>query len=528
MIAVATLVLALIGAACGTAEPTQVQSSPAAPTTPAAPTELEAGADPEAGGTVATDVSQVKGAVVQILATGAFVEPDSGPIEGVGSGSGFFINADGVAVTNYHVVGGAAILEVFVAGRNEPVRARIVGVDECSDLAVIQVEDGPFPYLEFAPTHSPVGTEVFLAGFPLGDPEFTLTAGIVSKEDAFGDTSWASIDAVIQHGAKSNPGASGGPVVNQAGQVIGVNYASNSQTDQNFAITGPDAVPIINRLADGEDVDSLGINGTVTAIGEVRGMWVSSVDTGSPADRAGIEAGDFITRVEHVDVGVEGTKRRYCEIVRGQGSTNQIAVEVIRPSTGQVLSGNINGPELLEATFTPDGAGALTVAGGASPYVDFTTLTDSTGRLSVQVPTAWDQTHTQPYQGQLPLLIASERLSAMWRNGDFNEDSTDNASGLVLIGIDGAGTGITPETMLAEFATELGTGCASVGGYEEIRVQSFEGYAQTATDCEDISSVVILAAEDPATQRLILAVIPLLTDADVASLPTILTSIEFR
>ncbi len=538
------LALLLVTAACGTGEPTEVQSAPAGPNqllptptendTEAPPAEATDGGDAGAAaagpGVLVADVAQAEGAVIQILATGAFVEPDTGPIEGVGSGSGFFITTDGVAVTNYHVVGGAAILEVFVAGQTEPVRARVVGVDECSDLAVIKVEDGPYPFLEFAPTHSPVGTEVYLAGFPLGDPEYTLTSGIVSKENAFGDTSWASIDAVIQHGAKSNPGASGGPVINEVGQVVGVNYASNSQTDQNFAITGPDAVPIINRLAEGENVDSLGINGTILAIGEVRGMWVSSVETGSPAGRAGIQAGDFITRVEHVDIGAEGTKRRYCEIVRGQGATNPIAVELIRPSTGEVLNGTVNGPEPLAVSFDPGAGASLTIEAGADPYVDFTTLTDSTGRLSVQVPTAWNQTLTTPYQGQLPMLIASDRISAMWKDGDFNEDENDNASGLVLIGIDGAGSGLTPEGMLAEFAAELGTGCGSVGGYEPIDIAGFVGYSQTATDCsaQDLSSIVILAAEDPSTERLVLLVVPLLTDADVQYLPTILASIDFR
>ncbi|MEM7340569.1 MAG: S1C family serine protease [Actinomycetota bacterium] len=545
-VAAVLLALALAAAACGPGQSTDVQSTSGSNEFGAAAADSEgdngasalalstSGDDTRTAtatfGGLVTDVAGAEGAVIQILATGAFVEPDAGPIEGVGSGSGFFITDDGVAVTNYHVVGGAAILDVFVAGEPEPVRARILGVDECSDLAVIKVDGASYPHLEFAQTHSPVGTEVFLAGFPLGDPQYTLTSGIVSKENAFGDTSWASIDAVIQHGAKSNPGASGGPVINHGGQVVGVNFAGNAETDQNFAITGPDAVPIINRLAAGENVDSLGINGTVLSIGEVHGMWVSSVDTDSPAGRAGIEAGDFITRVEHVDIGVEGTKRRYCEIVRGRGATTPMHVELIRPSTGEVLSGAVNSSEPLSIAFDPGASGDLTVQAGVAPYVEFTTLTDSTGQLSVQVPTAWDQTLTTPYQGQLPMLIASDRIEAMWKNGDFNDDEDDNASGLVLIGIDVPDSGFTPEGMLAEFAAELGTGCDSIGGYEEIEIAGFVGYSQIATDCsaQGLSSVAIVAAEDPSTGRLILLLVPLLTDADVQYLPTILASIDFR
>jgi hypothetical protein len=91
----------------------------------------------------------------------------------------------------------------------------------------------------------------------------------------------------------------------------------------------------------------------VIAIGGVTGMWVSTVETGSPADRAG----DFITRIEHVDIEVEGTKRRYCEIGRSQGAGNEIAVELIRPTTGEVLAGTSTGPIRLRLRPT-SGPGA--------------------------------------------------------------------------------------------------------------------------------------------------------------------------
>ena len=142
----------------------------------------------------------------------------------LGRGSGVIIDDSGVAVTNNHVVTGAAILRVFVGGESQPRNARIVGVSECSDLAVIDIEGDGYPYLEWFDGQIYAGLDVFAAGFPLGDPEFTLTKGIVSKARTRGETNWAS---VIEHDANINPGNSGGPLVTTDGKVIGINYASS-------------------------------------------------------------------------------------------------------------------------------------------------------------------------------------------------------------------------------------------------------------------------------------------------------------
>ncbi|MEI2690512.1 MAG: serine protease [Anaerolineae bacterium] len=74
-----------------------------------------------------------------------------------------------------------------------------------------------------------MGLDVYAAGFPLGDPEFTLTRGIVSKARADGETDWASVDSVLEHDASINPGNSGGPLITGDGKVIGVNYAGNNE-----------------------------------------------------------------------------------------------------------------------------------------------------------------------------------------------------------------------------------------------------------------------------------------------------------
>ena len=130
-------------------------------------------------------------------------------VTGAGSGSGFIIDPEGIAVTNNHVVTGAAALEVFVDGSDAPVNA-VLGVSECADLAVIDLDGGDYPFLDWYDGEIEPGLEVRAAGFPLGDPEYTLTQGIVSKADADGESSWASVDSVIEHDASIQPGNSGG------------------------------------------------------------------------------------------------------------------------------------------------------------------------------------------------------------------------------------------------------------------------------------------------------------------------------
>ena len=174
------LVLALALASCG-GEPTPTQAPP--PTEPAAATEAPTAT--EAAQASVTKLEDVKSAVIQIEAQGSFVEPGAGlQVNVAGSGSGFIIDPSGLAVTNNHVVTGAAFLKVWVGGESEPRNAKILGVSECSDLAVIDIDGDGFPYLEWYDGPISAGLDIYAAGFPLGDPEYTLTRGIVAKERA--------------------------------------------------------------------------------------------------------------------------------------------------------------------------------------------------------------------------------------------------------------------------------------------------------------------------------------------------------
>jgi len=310
-------------------------------------------------------------------------------------------------VTNNHVVTGAALLKVWVGGDTTKVyNAKILGASECSDLAVIDIEGDGFSYLPWYQGTANVGLEVYTAGYPLGDPEFTMTKGIISKEKANGDTSWASVEYVLEHDATINPGNSGGPLVDPNANVVGVNYAGSSSTSQYYAIDRGTALPVIEQLKTGKDVESIGINGeAVTADdGSFSGIWVSSVKSGSPADDSGVKAGDILMTLENVSLATDGTMKDYCDILRTHNADDTMAMEVLRWDSQEVLDGQLNGRALtvsytFGSTPTEEGATAepsstetstsLPANCDASDTDGFITCWDETNNISVDVPDYW-------------------------------------------------------------------------------------------------------------------------------------------
>lgn len=351
------MVLILItGVACG--------SSPEA--TPEPPTkEVVETKEPETVEPVETEeqtptsgaislLQDVKKAIVQIEAQGTFIDPEFGLVlNGAGRGSGFIIDPAGIAITNNHVVTGAALLKVWVGGETSPRNAKVLGVSECSDLAVIDIEGAGYDYLEWFPGTIDVGMDMYIAGFPLGDPEYTLTKGVISKAKANGETAWASVDSVVEYDATSNPGNSGGPVITPDGKVIAVHYAGNASTRQAFGISKDIAGDIVELLRTGKNKDSIGVNGQAVANedGSLTGVWVSSVQSGSPADQAGVEAGDIIMSLENLVLATDGTLSEYCDILRSHQPSDTLSLEVLRWANGEVLEGQLNGRE-LEVAYT--------------------------------------------------------------------------------------------------------------------------------------------------------------------------------
>jgi serine protease Do len=368
-------------------------------TTTATTTQLPEDTAPPRGARPARRLEDVEQAVVQIVANGTFATPDGELVNVPGSGSGFVIDGSGLAVTNNHVVTGAAYLDVYVAGEDRPRNAQIVGVSECSDLAVIDI-DGEFGhYLEWHENGVGEGLGVFVAGFPLGDPQYTLYDGIIAKAQSEGHSSWASIHDEIEHTADSMPGNSGGPIVTRDGGVVGVHYASGSH-GRAYGIGLTEAQRIVEQLAAGHDVTSIGINGEAFATDDgFSGIWVSSVQSGTPAAEAGVRPGDVVTRLENLVLATDGTMADYCNILRSRGAGDELSIEVLRLETGEVLEGVLNRSE-LEATGSiaapeTDGngtEGSGTQAGSVEddPSVQqFVTVRHTNGGQTMEVPAEW-------------------------------------------------------------------------------------------------------------------------------------------
>jgi len=382
-----------------------------------------------------TGINEVGPAVVRIVAEGSYVDPAEGLISSAGSGSGFIIDSEGHVVTNAHVVEGAGLIRVYV-GDASPVTARILGVSECNDLAVLDLEGDGYPYLTWFEDQVAPGLEVYVAGFPLGDPEFTLTRGILSKARADGATPWSSMEYSLEHDAAIQPGNSGGPLLTSQGRVVGVNYASSSPTNtsQYFAIPGAIAQGVVATLMEGSDVESLGINGVALFDddNDIGGLWVSGVRAGSAASNAGIEAGDIVLNLAGRDVVTaedQATKRGYCDVLRTQGVDSPMAITVYRPTTGTYLKGEINNPNkpLTEVgTQRPsdtDNNQERTVPNG------YRVVTDSTGRLSTVMPEGWSDFS----QGRITTDVGVASGMALSGDNDNFLEGNRSAAGVLLI-----------------------------------------------------------------------------------------------
>ena len=220
-------------------------------------------------------------------------------------GSGFIIDKKGIVITNNHVIKGAEDILVRVNGDKE-YKAKIVGADPLSDIAVLQIEsEDKFVPVKFGNSDmARIGDWVIAIGNPFGLGG-TVTAGIISARNrSIGLTRY---EDYIQTDASINQGNSGGPLFDMKGNVIGINTAILGQSGSigiGFAIPSNDAAKVINQLIEfGETKRGwLGVRIQVVTkeiadaekLNSPRGALVSSVSDGSPSDKGGIKAGDII------------------------------------------------------------------------------------------------------------------------------------------------------------------------------------------------------------------------------------------
>ncbi len=276
-----------------------------------------------------------------------------------GSGSGFVISEDGYIITNNHVVEDASSIEIELADRRRFRDVRLVGRDPTTDVALLKVEGEKLPAAPLGRSASArVGDWVLAVGSPgfstaasPGPLTTTVTAGIISaKGRSIGIIGQEllqrvgqnlSIEDFIQTDAAINPGNSGGPLVNVNGEVIGVNAAIASRTGTNEGYGFAVPIDLVREV-----VDDLVEYGTVRrailgvqiqavddaiardyGLSKVYGAQVMGVETGSAAEKAGIEVGDVITAVEGQEVeSVNDLQRKIRTFDPGQ----TVAVRVVR------------------------------------------------------------------------------------------------------------------------------------------------------------------------------------------------------
>jgi putative serine protease PepD len=225
-----------------------------------------------------------------------------------GSGTGFLVDSNGTVVTNAHVVGNNKQVQVRFNDKGSYVDAQVLSVDASTDLAALKVDEsaaqGIRPLQLADSDKAQVGDPVVAIGYPLG-LDRTATSGIVSGlERQIQSPNGFSIDKVIQTDAAVNPGNSGGPLLNAKGQVIGVNSqiataagGGEGNVGIAFAIPSNTVKQVLPELESGTEVKHayLGLQTTTPQSGS--GAVIAEATPNGPADRAGLRAGDVVTKV---------------------------------------------------------------------------------------------------------------------------------------------------------------------------------------------------------------------------------------
>ena len=280
-----------------------------------------------------------------------------------GQGSGFFISADGFAVTNNHVVDGADKVEV-TTDDGKTYSAKVIGTDARTDLALIKVEGGSnFPFAKLSDGKPRIGDWVLAVGNPFGLGG-TVTAGIVSASGR--DIGNGPYDDFIQIDAPVNKGNSGGPAFNTEGEVMGVNTAIYSPSGGSvgiaFSIPASTVKSVVAQLKDKGSVsrgwigvqiqpvtadiaDSLGLK-------KAEGALVAEPQANGPASKAGIESGDVITAVNGETV---KDARELARTIGGLSPGTAVKLSVLHKGQDKTISLSLGQlPNTLEAKADTD------------------------------------------------------------------------------------------------------------------------------------------------------------------------------
>jgi serine protease Do len=291
-------------------------------------------------------VARVRPGVVSVTETGLSMDMFMRQVQVQGEGTGIVIDDQGHILTNYHVISGATTVSVYAEDGRER-SAEVVFGDPASDIALLKVDDtaGLVPLMLGDSDAMQVGNPVIAMGNALGLDETspTVSVGIVSALGRTIETSQATLENLIQTDAAINAGNSGGPLLNSAGEVIGINsaIASNAQ-NIGFSIAINSVKDEINQALSGVGVPYLGVSTIANSadlanryrLGTSEGLIVTTVMASSPASDAGISSGDIILSINGTAATDAG---QITEAVRAVGIGGSVTLTIQRGySTGDV------------------------------------------------------------------------------------------------------------------------------------------------------------------------------------------------
>jgi serine protease Do len=300
-------------------------------------------------------VAEVAPAVVSIVTETVSYNWFWQAVPQTGAGSGIIISADGYIVTNNHVVEGAQKVTVTLSN-GSAFAATVVGTDAQTDLAVVKIDASNLSYLHFLSNSLEqisvldpvvaVGNALALPGGP------TWTAGVISNLGrSIEENTGVVLNDIIQTDAAINAGNSGGPLLDTAGQVVGINMAIASNAENiGFAISTDTAIPVVQSLITEGKLVRPWLGVAVTTVTSTiqhyynlpvnAGALITSVTSGGPADKAGLKAGDVITKIDNEDISTAA------ELISAIGSHkigDQVKIVYYRGSVQNVANATLEG-----------------------------------------------------------------------------------------------------------------------------------------------------------------------------------------
>lgn len=280
--------------------------------------------------------------------------------EQVGTGSGVIISEDGYIVTNNHVIKDASEIEITLNNKKS-YPAKLIGTDSKMDIALLKINaDEKLPYTAFANSDSvKIGEWVLAVGNPYNLTS-TVTAGIISAKARNLDTS--GIQSFIQTDAAVNPGNSGGALVNTRGELIGINTMISSPTGSyagySFAIPSNNAKKIIDDLIEFGNVQRgvLGVEGgelnamasKELGVKETQGFYINKVQKKSGAEKAGLQKGDIIIKLDNQNIATFADLSGYINTKR---PNDKVEVTFIREGKNKVLPVILSKNEFFNTEF---------------------------------------------------------------------------------------------------------------------------------------------------------------------------------